>query len=59
METFIDVQYVKSGHTATALKNTKLKATKKPEEMNWAELLQALTDACDKEIASNNEKRHA
>ena len=59
MEIFTGVLSAESGHTATALKNTKLKATKKPEEMNWAELLQALTDACDKEIASNNEKRHA
>jgi hypothetical protein len=36
-----------------------LKATKRPEEMNWAELLQALTDACDKEIASNNATKNS
>jgi len=59
MEIITGALYAESGHTATALKSTKLKATKRPEEMNWAELLQALTDACDKEIASNNATKNS
>jgi len=59
MEIITGALYAESGHTATALKNTNARATKNASEMSYRELIEALINACDREIASNNEKRHA
>jgi hypothetical protein len=54
MEIITGALYAESGHTATALKNTNARATKNASEMSYKELIEALINACDKEIASKN-----
>jgi len=58
--TITDALFVENGEAvAVVSKNMNARATKNASEMSYKELIEALINACDKEIASNNEKRHA
>ena len=53
--TISDVPSAKSGADyAIAYANTNARATKNASEMSYKELIEALINACDKEIASKN-----
>jgi len=53
--TITDALFAENGEAvAVVSKSMKLKATKNASEMSYKELIEALINACDKEIASKN-----
>jgi len=53
--TITDALFVENGEAvAVVSKNTNARATKNASEMSYKELIEALINACDKEIASKN-----
>jgi hypothetical protein len=58
--TITDALFAKNGEAvAVVSKNTNARATKNASEMSYKELIEALINACDKEIASNNATKNS